>query len=408
MNRGGLWQRLLVFAGLSLMTLAFAAAIAGYTPQDEGGALSTEPVGRRAAWQLLQDNGHRVLSWQQAPGDLRELDALLIVGEDVSFSKSAAGDRSVLDPRNGAHYLNFMDAGGRAIVDVRAAKWLENEVGLDLGDDRFDAPSEFEPLRSPAGKAFEVNLESTLGLPRTVDGESGTFLLEGTEGRPFAALYPVGEGALLLIGDTDLWRNQAIAEKDHAYLLLALVGMLGGDRTVMFDEFARGVHAPPGFISMTFRGRVAPFGWTLLLWIALAITASVWVWRFPRDPRAKDEVHPFLRVQSGALLLERARRPVDVAARLRALVLTRLGRRLHRQTATEGESERLLALAVDRAPDAEVGERWREVLSGALPVNRKQLDTWAAQLLEIERAVEASLRRETHGGAGRSPRKQHG
>jgi uncharacterized protein DUF4350 len=408
MKREGLWMRLLVFAGLSLLALVFAAGFASFTPRDDGGALSTEPSGRRAAWQLLQDSGHRVLSWQQAPGDLVAMDALLLIGEDVAEADSAAGERSVLDPRSGTHYLDFMLSGGRAIADVRASKWLENEVGLEISDERFDEPSEFEQLRNPAGERFAVNLESNLRLPRRVNGVAGTNLLEGTQERPFAALYPVGDGALLLVGDTDIWRNEHIAEQDHAYLLLALVGMIGGERTVLFDEFARGFHSPPGFISMTFRGRVAPFGWTLLLWVSLCIAASIWIWRFPRDPRAKDEVHPFLRVQSGARLLERARRPVDIAERLRALVLTRIGRRLHRQPATEDGAERVLALALDRAPDATTNEGWREVLDGELPVRRKQLDTWAAQLLEIERAVEASLRRETHGGAGRSPRKQHG
>ena len=408
MKRSGVWQRLLVFAGLCLLTLVLAAGLAGYSPKDEGGALSSESLGRRAAWQLLQNAGHRVLSWQQAPGNLAEVDALLLVGEDVAEVEAATGERSELDPRSGAHYLRFMEYGGRAIVDVRAAKWLQDEVGLELGSERFDAPSAFAPLTSPAGEEFQVDLESSLGLPRTVEGERGTVLLAGAEGMPFAALYPVGDGALLLVGDTDLWRNDAIAKQDHAYLLLALVGMLGGERTVLFDEFARGVHSPPGFLSMTFRGRVAPFGWTLLLWIALSVTASIWSWPFPRDPRARDEVHPFLRVQAGARLLDRARRPVDVASRLRTLVLTRLARRLHHSVEGAEVSERLLALSVDRAPDAATAERWRVALSGELPKHRKALNTWAAELLEIERMVEASLRRETHGGAGAGPRKRHG
>src|SRR5690606_34476759 len=98
-----------------------------------------------------------------------------------------------------------------------------------------DPPSAFEALRSPAGETFRTDLESCLGLPRYVDGEPGIALLEDSANRPFAALYPVGSGALLLVGDTDLWRNKSIASSDHAYLLLALVGMLGGDRTVLFD-----------------------------------------------------------------------------------------------------------------------------------------------------------------------------
>lgn len=408
MKRSGVWQRLVVFAGLCLLTLALAAGLAGYTPKDAGGALSSEPLGRRAAWQLLQNTGHRVLSWQQAPGNLAEVDALLLVGEDIAEVEAAAGERSELDPRSGAHYLRFMEYGGRAIVDVRAAQWLRDQVGLDVDSSRFEAPSAFAPLTSPAGEEFRVDLESSLGLPRTVEGEAGTVLLAGVEGRPFAMLYPVGDGALLLVGDTDLWRNAEIGKQDHAYLLLALVGMLGGERTVLFDEFARGVHSPPGFLSMTFGGRVAPFGWTLLLWVALCVTASIWTWRFPRDPRTRDEVHPFLRVQAGARLLDRARRPVDVAARLRAGVLTRLARRLHRSGDGAEVSERLLALSVDRAPDSATSEGWREALSGKLPTRRSELNTWAAELLEIERAVEASLRRETHGGAGRSPRKRHG
>ncbi|MCA8980243.1 MAG: hypothetical protein H6831_04225 [Planctomycetes bacterium] len=403
MRRSGLWQRLVVFAGLCLFALVVAASIAGYTPKDDGGALSSEDEGRRAAWQLLQDAGHRVLSWQQAPGSLAQVDALLLVGEDVVESEAATGERSERDPRSGAHYLHFMESGGRAIVDVRAADWLRDEVGLDVDEDRFDAPTPFASLESRAGEPFDANLESCLGLPRTVDGDPGTVVLAGAEGEPFATLYPVGDGALLLVGDTDLWRNSAIGQRDHAYLLLALVGMVGGDRTVLFDEFARGVHSPPGFLSITFRGRVAPLGWTLLLWITLSVTASIWAWRFPRDPRTRDEVHPFLRVQSGARLLDRARRPVDVAERLRAGVLKRLARRLHREE-VDGRSERLLALSVDRAPDAGSSARWNEVLSGKLPTRRKELNDWAAELLEIERAVEASLRRETHAGAGRNPR----
>lgn len=408
MNRSRVWPRLVLFAGLSALALAFAAALAGFEPADEGGVLSSKATGRRAAYQLLQDNGHRVIAWQQAPGDLANVEGLLLVGEDVKTSGEASTDRGSDDPRSGEHYREFMESGGRAIVDAHAREWLTDQVGLELSEAKFGAPATSGEVLSPAGEAFAIDSYQVARLPCFVDGLPGTSLISADDGRPFAALYPVGEGALLLVGDTELWRNSSIARADHAYLLIALVGMIGGERTVMFDEYARGRFSPPGFISMTFRGRVAPFGWTLLLWLALMITASIWTWRFPRDPRAKDDVHPFQRVRSGARLLERARRPVDIAARLRAAVMTRLARRFRRPEAGEFAADQLLTLAVSRADSVEIGQVWREALAGRLPVERKPLEHWAAQLLEIERAVDDSLRRESQGGVGRSPREQHG
>jgi len=402
---GTLIRRVAVWVGLAILVLAFGAQLTATGKPNREGALSVDPKGRLAALQLLQDSGRHVVPWKQAPLHLAEMDALLLIGEDVELQSSASGERSSLDPRSGRHYHDFLTAGGRAIIDVRAIDWLRSEVGLDIGEARHPSPDTFQPLHAPSGEELDANLESTVGLPITVEGEAGEVLLADRDGAPFASLFAVGSGALLLVGDTDLWRNEHLAEEDHAYLLLALTGMLGGNRTILFDEFSRGYYAPPGFLSLSLSGRMAPLGWALLLWMALASTAVVWTWRFARDPRQQDTIHPFTRVSAGAHLLDRARGPVIVAGRLRTGVLKLLA---HRLRLGPEESDNVADATLRRAPDQQAAERWREVLTAKLPSKQAPLENWAQELRTIERAVEASLRRDSRRGAGPQSRTKHG
>ena len=367
--------------------------------------MSSAPAGRRAAFHLLDSTGHRVLQWRSAPAALQGPGSLLIVSAGATESERAAGPRADKDPRSSTHYRTFLESGGRILADARASSWLANSVGIELEGSTFAEPRAEAVLRTPGGEEWSARLEDSEGLPRSVGGAAGVPLLVDQDGSPFAALYAVGAGSLLLVHDAGIWRNDRIREADHAYMLLALAGLAGGNRTVLFDDFVLGVYEPPGALHMLFFGRAAPLGWSLALFAFLGLATVRKAWRFKRDPRAESEVNPFLRVRSGAQLLERARRPAQIADRLRSGVKARLVRRLR---VHGDEDEALARLLAAHATSESEAQRWAEMLHGELPSSRKDLERWALELNTIEHAVEDSLRRDTQVGAGFTPRWKHG
>lgn len=430
--------RVFRWVGGLVAAIVLAAALVAYLQQSTGGArdsgsTSMSAGGWRGALLLLESYGHRVISWRQAPASLAELDTLLFVhdarmssfasvlqdaadGDDDASSdydewmESVVHDetrsaRSEVDPRHLSHYRAYFDAGGRALVGLEAEEWLTEGVGLEFSAARFPSPDPASPLSTPAGEELVADFDHEARLPRRVDRVSGEVLLADASGAPFAALYELSGGSLVLVTDASIWRNEELRELDHAFLLVSLVGLVGGDRTVLFDDFAIGVHEPHGLMHMMFVGRGAPLGWSLALLILFVFAAVAPARRFPRDPAAASEVNPYLRVLSLANLYDRARSRKAVGSRLRHAVIGRLRERLR---VREWDPEAVIHAAANRAPDEATAREWASTLStdpaGGYDDLERRADGWR----EIERAVERSLRRETREGVGPRPRKTHG
>lgn len=425
--------RVIRWVGAVLGALVLAIALVGYLDGGGGGSkagsMSYSAHGRRGAFLLLESYGHRVLSWRQAPASLADLDSLLVVQEarfgfasdlpsedegededeldafDVFPEDEVVTPESPADPRHLSHYREFLDGGGRALVGLSVEEWLREGVGVEWDDDRFAAPRANDALYTPAGEALRADFEAERGLPRRVEGADAVVLLEDGDGAPFAALYELSRGSLVIVADTRVWTNERLREADHAFLLVSLVGLIADDRVVLFDDFALGDHDPHGLMHLLFVGRGAPVGWSVLLLIVVAVGAFAPARRFPRDPAPTADVNPYTRVLSVASLLERARGRVELGSRLRAAIVRRMGERLR---VRERDEDAILEVLARRAPTAAVAEEWTTALRTEPVGGARELEQCAERWRAIERAVEDSLRRETREGAGPRPRTADG
>jgi hypothetical protein len=176
---------------------------------------------------------------------------------------------------------------------------------------------------------------------------------DGVE-RDLVALYPLGEGELVVVSDPALFLNRSIAEADNAVLAVHLLGRLGG--RAVFDEFYHGLTIRGNPVWLVTRH---PYG----LFVALLLAATaLWVWRewvrlgppAPAGPFRRRSIGEY--VDAMARLFHRSGHWRFILGEVKGGVLWALRKRLH--LGPGRESVEGMAQALGRR-DAEAAERLR-------------------------------------------------
>ena len=266
--------------------------------------------------------------------------------EDASGEEGMEGDRSeaaVSPARAGAfglaHYADFVRSGG--VLVVAAGKETRTFLVEDLGIPASAIP----PLAESADAGVRTFTDGSEELSIDVR-KAGVFVsrLPGFPARPvvwaragdgrgedvLAAEIPLGAGRIVLLGDDGFLANEKIGEHDHALLAARLADALapasgpssspasatstGGDRRVLFDEYALGTWQPETPVAILASPRFFLATLHALLLLGLVVLRAAWAREFPRDPLTQRTTSPLLRARALGGLLARAGR-FDVLSR---------------------------------------------------------------------------------------------
>ena len=262
---------LLVLGGLLLAGVLGAFLVRGAQRGGFADPLSTfraEPDGARALFLLAQESG---LPVTRNMADLRLVSGpqtLVLFAVDVEDSHEEDPDQTKLasDPDAGvddeeAPHLGFNALRAQQLDDaevervlshVRAGNslvyvpWgsrenpLLDELGvkLDKADTSLPMRTLVAPLPTPytlGVERVETKVQAYLRLP-----EGAVTVLEDERlGFAVAAVIPVGEGQVLVVGAPELAMNRALARADNAQFWLSALGALGPG-PYAFDEFHHG------------------------------------------------------------------------------------------------------------------------------------------------------------------------
>ena len=91
---------------------------------------------------------------------------------------------------------------------------------------------------------------------------------------PLVVSYPLGRGAVTVVGTPFFFKNGQLARKDNAALAVAIQALYPGADRILFDGYSNGFRDKPDFITLMARGS----GRSLLLTVIIALgVLCVWV-----------------------------------------------------------------------------------------------------------------------------------
>jgi hypothetical protein len=274
------------------------------------------------------------------------------------------------EPRDRAR--PFRGAGGRRLLE-RETSILEE---LGLGDvwvseaegEPAQDPLDEWPTRRPVNRpqqTLAVHAEGELGfleplvhrvrVPRgrlqTIRSSQGTAssgrlrarVEETKEEQILVALYPVGRGQVIVVGEPGVFQNEFLARDDNAVLAAHLFHY--PERPVLFDEFYHGLTVRGNPVWLL--GRY-PYG---LLAALVLLASALWAWRagarlgppLPERSASRRSVGEY--VEAMARLFHRTGDRLFVLREFRDGALWALRRRLHLGPKQEHAAELVRALA---------------------------------------------------------------
>jgi len=156
---------------------------------------------------------------------------------------------------------------------------------------------------------------------------AGEVLIEARDG-PLVWRVAVGDGHVVLLSDSRLLSNWALAGADNAYLLVWLAQLSAGDGPILFEEFSHGYTTATSLPRLLLR---PPLLFVTLQ--VLLVLATLVAWRAvrfgpPRPAPRRDRRYKAEHVEALADLHLRGRHSAGTARRLRASLVMRLRERL--------------------------------------------------------------------------------
>jgi len=291
-------------------------------------SLSTAADGYAALASLLAGQGHPVTSLRP-----RLDQAGLVPGTTV-----VVADAVVSGPELAA-LGSFVRSGGRAVLAGDEQEELRQLVDPAIRWGNAGAASLAEPVGGPSPLTAGVGSVQTTGGIFTATGRARPVL--DSDGRTVEAEAALGRGEVVMLADSPVWSNQALARSDNALLALDAVG--AGERV----DFAEAGHVTGSGLG------ALPGPWRVAL-ILLFLAWLAWVWSsgrrtlpaVPADPDAAPA--RILYVESMAAALRRAGQPGPVADLLRPnLVRQEAVRGGDDAPGSDTPEEELMALARD-------------------------------------------------------------
>ncbi len=300
------------------------------------GMARTQPF--LAARRLLEESGHAVKTIQTV-AEAPRFGGVLILSGATAQNQSTAMRSLDWVRRYGGHLIVFFKG---------AEPWRDDFRGgiADFWQNLLDSTKEFETnailreLRvTPASGMKDASVALDAGsYAFEMDSRAGFAtqgavpkpdILSGDGGHSQIASIPYQGGRVTLVMDARPFRNRYIDEKDHAALLLALVGKNDGGS-------AWGAHGGAE-VAFFLRGGDSFFA---LLWeqfwkvlVGLALLVAFWLWKnLPRFGPLRSAAPDTLRQFSEHLKLTgsflwRRRQPFDLLQPMRRSILARVSRK---------------------------------------------------------------------------------
>jgi len=232
--------RLLIAAGaLMLILLGLTYAVSPPPARQSLGypsTYSTDWMGAKAAFLLLQELGYDVQRWEQSPENLPvdSRGAVLVLAEpfEVATASELAGVR------------RFVIAGGKVLaLGASAAKFVPDADATAVPDWHLEPKMYSALVPSPYTRDAP---EITMIAPDTWTSGGHTWLSLYVNGDRVGALsYKVGKGEVIWWASSSPLTNGSIREKGNLAFFLDAVGSPANSR-VFWDEYYHGARASLG------------------------------------------------------------------------------------------------------------------------------------------------------------------
>lgn len=231
---------------------------------------SSEWLGTKAAFLLLQQSGYRVERWQSPPTDLPDLPA----GTTLIFAEPSEQGSS----REKDAVSRFVSAGGRLLVmGASGAGFAPQSATLAIPDSDLTPKSFVAQIPSPLSRnAPEVTMVAPDDWKNLAPSQLPVY---ERNGKPGVVWYRFGKGEVIWWAIASPMSNGSIREKDNLALFLNSVGPPGS--RVLWDEYFHGMRR-----SLTSYFAATPLPWAgfqlALAFAALLFTFSrrsgpIWV-----------------------------------------------------------------------------------------------------------------------------------
>jgi hypothetical protein len=326
--------------------------------------------GYRAWFEMLHDEGIRVVRYEQRPAFLNDSIAVFIVANNVFDARLRAmlgqpygiyttADTQALERwiRNGGRLVWLVDQASALSHATSAKKGLRKLVATPAPSQPFGLPDVHStgPLKDeatavvagPGGTTHRVLGTSRLRIPFGTDPSLSPLVAD--RAGVVVGLYPLGKGSVIVVTDESLFENGRLAQADNASLAyqIATFGLAPG-QTVAFEEWSHGYQSGDSWWTILPKPFQAGFA---IAACALVLLLLGQTWRFGpaiREPENTERTS-FEYLTSVATLLERGQ-----AARKAARDLAHLALRA---------AARAVGLP-DSASAAAIGARFQGTASG--------------------------------------------
>jgi Domain of unknown function (DUF4350) len=292
------------------------------------------------------------------------------LGEDVPRPLKPHEEQEILSPAGDP-------SEALSALGIHGVRVLGGRTPLGVG---FDDPM---PVTTPLS---DVNFLRGVRQAPTFDGDglaAGEVLVESVDG-PLVWRVAVGDGQVLLLSDSRLVSNWALAGADNAYLLEWLAQLSAGDGPILFEEFSHGYTTATSLPRLLLR---PPLLFVTLQ--VLLVLATLVAWRAvrfgpPRPAPRGDRRYKAEHVEAVADLHRRGLHSTGAAGRLRMSLLTRLRERLGYGT---GLGEEQLFQVVARRTGQDPQEIQRDAALPTRPGPR-EMTRYARRLERLHRRIE--------------------
>jgi hypothetical protein len=220
-------------AAAMVLLLALTYAVAPAPRQQSIGypsSYSSEWLGAKAAFLLLEQSGYQVERWEKSPEELPEPSEHLVL---VLAEPSDAGT-----PSERAAIRRFVEAGGRVLATGAAgAEVAPDAKALGVPDWNLK-PRTFAALApSPlARNAPEITMVAPDDWTSDRPSELAVY---GEAGKPVVVSYKVGKGEVIWWASSSPLSNGSIRESGNLALFLNSIGP-PSDSRVLWDEYFHG------------------------------------------------------------------------------------------------------------------------------------------------------------------------
>lgn len=289
-------RKLLLTAGIIFVLLIGLSALivrGGNSDEEVPTVYSTASGGCKVAYLLLQESGYKVETWERPLNELPPgRRTTLVIAEPNGFP--AQGEKEKL--------AEYLQGGGRVIATGRFAGFylpVDEAYYEPLVDSERKRIAALSP--SPITRAAP---EITLAPRAHWKSQDNGVALYGSNERPVAVEYRVGEGSVLWLAEPSPLTNSGLKEVGNLEFLFAAVGKTEGN-AILWDEYVHGYEQRP--ISSRSRGILA---WIFVQFAVLGLAIMLTYSRrngTPWTPEVERRLSPLEFVRTLGTLYESAK-----------------------------------------------------------------------------------------------------